>query len=94
MSEPTSLSDDEAFVYLMNIHSAMLAYQNVFFLGTEGTLDASLQLALTETMKAVVPTRGFKWYWEQRGEFFTPQFSRFVESLMETAGSEGAKIYK
>ena len=94
MSEPTSLSEDEAFVYLMNIHSAMLAYQNVFFLGTEGTLDASLQLALTETMKAVVPTRGFKWYWEQRGEFFTPQFSRFVEDLMETAGSEGAEIYK
>ena len=94
MSDPTALSEDEAFVYLMNIHSAMLAYQNVFFLGTEGTLDESLQLALTETMKAVVPTPGFGWYWKQRREFFTPQFSSFVDELMSSTGSNGAEIYR
>lgn len=54
MSDPAALSEDEALLFLMNIHSAMLGYQNVFFLGSEGTLDASLHLALTETMRAVL----------------------------------------
>ncbi|GAB5415824.1 MAG: hypothetical protein Cons2KO_34270 [Congregibacter sp.] len=94
MSDPESLSEDEAFVYLMNLHSIMLAYQNVFFLGSEGTLDASLQVALTETMKAAVPTPGFHWYWRQREDFFTPQFSQFVVGLMNIPESEGAEIYQ
>ena len=32
MSDPTALPPDEALQYLLNIHSATLAYQNVYFL--------------------------------------------------------------
>ena len=94
MSDPSALSKDDAFVYLMNLHSAMLAYQNVFFLGSEGTLDASLQLAMTRTMTAVVPTPGFGWYWKQRSDYFTPEFRKFVEEIMISGPKGGAKIYK
>ena len=94
MRDPSALSEDDAFIYLMNIHSAMLAYQNVFFLGTEGTLDASLQLAMTATMGAVAPTPGFEWYWKQREDYFTPEFRVFVEELMISGPEGGAEIYK
>jgi hypothetical protein len=94
MSDPDALSKDEAFQYLMNIHSAMLAYQNVYFLGTEGTLDNSLYLALSATMVAVVPSPGFQWYWKQRADFFTPEFRRFVDELMISGTEGGAEIYK
>lgn len=94
MSDPSALSEDDAFVFLMNIHSSMLAYQNVFFLGTEGTLDDSLHVALTATMVAVVPTPGFQWYWKQRSEFFTPEFRVFVDELMISGVGKGAEIYK
>jgi hypothetical protein len=82
MTDPVALSEDEAFVYLMNIHSAMLAYQNVFLLGADRMLDASLHVALNQTMRAVAPTRGFRWYREQRSDFFAPEFSHSVEELI------------
>jgi len=94
MSDPSALSEDDAFVYLMNVHCAMLAYQNVFFLGTEGTLDASLYLAMSSTMVATLPTPGFQWYWKQRADFFTPEFRVFVEELMASGAEGGAEIYK
>ena len=94
MSDPDALSRDEAYQYLMNIHSAMLAYQNVYFLGAEGTLDASLYIALSATMVAVVPTPGFQWYWAQRADFFTPEFREFVEEMMISGVEGGAEIYK
>jgi hypothetical protein len=94
MSAPNALSQDEAFQYLMNMHSAILAYQNVYFLGTEGTLDTSLYLAMTATMVAVAPTPGFKWYWKQRADYFTPEFREFVEELMISGTEGGAEIYK
>ena len=94
MSDPSALSRDEAFQYLMNIHSAMLAYQNVYFLGTEGALDASLYIALSATMVAVVPTPGFQWYWAQRADFFTPEFRGFIEEMMISGVDGGAEIYR
>ena len=94
MSGPSVLSKDEAFQFLMNMHSAILAYQNVYFLGTEGTLDTSLYLAMSATMVAVAPTPGFQWYWNQRADFFTPEFRGFVEELMISGAEGGAEIYK
>jgi hypothetical protein len=94
MNDPNALSKEEAFQYLLNIHSAMLAYQNVYFLGSEGTLDASLFQAMSATMAAVVPTPGFKWYWQQRSNFFTREFREFVSELSSSRPDGGAEIYR
>jgi hypothetical protein len=95
MSDPNALSKDEAFVYRLKSHSAMLTYQNVFFLGTEGALDASLHLTLIKTLGAIVPTPGFDWYWRQRADYFTPEFRVFVEELLISEGaSTGGEIYR
>jgi hypothetical protein len=94
MNDPSSLSKDEALQFLMNIHSVMLAYQSIYFLGTEGTLDASLYKAMASTLEAAVPTPGFTWYWAQRGGHFTDEFKGFVDKIIATQPGGGAEIYR
>ena len=78
----------------MSHHAAFLAYQHVYFLGAEGTLDESLYQAMSATILAAAPTRGFQWYWKQRNHFFTPEFRGFVKELMLSGKEGGAEIYK
>ena len=94
MNDPSVLSNEEKFQFLMSFHSAILAYQHVYFLGIEGTLDESLYQAMSATMGAAAPTKGFQWYWKQRGHFFTPEFRGFIEKLMLSSKDDGAEIYK
>ena len=94
MNDPTSLTKDEAMQFIMCIHSVMLAYQNVYFVGVEGTLDASMYRAMTSNLEAAIPTPGFAWYWRQRGAYMTEEFGRFVEQVMAAQPKGGAKIYR
>jgi hypothetical protein len=93
MSDPTSLSKDEAMQFLMCVHSAILAYQNVYFVGVEGTLDSAMYKAMTATIEASVTTPGFAWYWQQRSGYFTAEFRGLVEQIIKTQPKGGAKIY-
>jgi len=94
MSDPDALSKDEAVQFLMNVHSALIAYQSVYFLGTEGTLDAALYQAMFATMGASVPTPGFQWYWQQRRYSFTPEFQQYVEQQIKSGPVGGSEIYR
>ena len=94
MSDPESLSKDEALQFLMSIHGIILAYQSVYFLGNEGTLDAALYKAMVSTMEAAVPTLGYKWYWRQRAGHFTDEFRGFVEQIIALQPTGGAEIYR
>jgi hypothetical protein len=93
-SDPESLSKDEAVQYLMSVHSVMLIYQTMYFLGAEGTLDEEMNTAMSSALKAALPTPGFTWYWEQRSEYFTKEFQAFVKEIVATAPDGGAKIYQ
>jgi len=94
MSDPSSLSKDEALQFLMNLHSIMLAYQSIYFLGAEGTLDASLYKAMASTLEGAVPAPGFVWYWKQRGGHFTDEFKGFVDQIAADQPKGGAEIYR
>ena len=94
MSDPNALSKQVALQFVFSLHSAVLAYQNAYFLGTEGALDSSLHLAMSATIVAALPSPGFQWYWNQRAEYFTPEFRGFVEKLMISGTEGGAEIYK
>jgi hypothetical protein len=72
----------------------MLAYQNVYFAGVEGTLDAAMYKAMTSTLEAAVPTPGYAWYWQQRGSYFTEEFRSFVEQIATIQPKGGAEIYR
>ncbi len=94
MSDPASLSKDEAMQFVMNVHSVMLAYQSNFFLGVEGTLDADMDSAMSSALEAAVPTPGFGWYWQQRGDHFTTEFKEFIDQIIISNPKGGAKIYR
>jgi hypothetical protein len=94
MSDPESLSKDEAIQFLMSVHSVMLAYQNIYFLGVEGTLDADMNHALSSALAAAVPAPGFGWYWQQRSGHVTQDFRDFVEKIAAEQPKGGAKIYR
>jgi hypothetical protein len=94
MIDPTSLSKDEAMQFLMCVHSAMLAYQNVYFAGVEGTLDSAMYKAMTATIEASVTTPGFDWYWQQRSDYFTEEFRGLVEQISQAEPKGGAEIYR
>lgn len=93
MIDPTSLSKDEAMQFLMCVHSALLAYQNVYFVGVEGTLDSAMYKAMTATIEASVTTPGFEWYWQQRRGYFTAEFRELVDQIIKTQPQGGAEIF-
>ena len=94
MSNPTAMSKDESVQFLMNVHSALIAYQSIYFSMSEGTLDTSLYRAMFANMGASVPTPGFQWYWKQRRNSFTPEFQQYVEQLIKSGPVGGAEIYR
>ena len=94
MNDPTSLSKDEALQFIMSVHSVMLAYQSIYFLGIEGTLDSDMNIAMSSALEAAVPTQGFRWYWQQRGRHFTSEFRGFVEQIIVAHPNGGAEVYK
>jgi predicted permease len=93
MNDPTSLSKDEALQFVMCMHSAMLAYQTIYFVGVEGQLDEAMYLAMSSTLEAAVPTPGFAWYWEQRHGYMTDEFRVFIKQIITTHPEGGAEIY-
>lgn len=94
MSDPASLTKDEAMQFIMCIQSVMLAYQNVYISSVEGTLDAALYKAMISTLEAAVPAPGFAWYWRQRAGYMTEEFRQFVEQVMVEQPTGGAEIYR
>ena len=94
MNDPTSLSKDEALQFLMSHHAIMLAYQNIYFLGLEGTLDIDLSRAMSSALEAAAPTPGFDWYWRQRGSHFTDEFQSFINQIIAVQPKGGAEIYR
>jgi hypothetical protein len=94
MQAPSSLSKDEAVQFVMSIHAVMLAYQSIYFLGVEGTLDTDMNLAMSSALEAAAPTPGFAWYWRQRGSHFTDEFRGFIDQIIAVQPKGGAEIYK
>lgn len=94
MSEPESLTKDEAVQFMMAVHSVMLIYQTMYFLGQEGTLDEEMYTSMSSAMKAAVPAPGFTWYWNQRSEYFTKEFQSFVAQLPVDEIDASAEIYR
>jgi len=94
MGDPASLTKDEALQFLLNLHGIILAYQSVYFLGSEGTLDAALYKAMTSTLEASVTTPGFAWYWQQRKHHFTDEFRGIVEQIIAVREKGGAEIWR
>ena len=94
MTDPSSLSKDEEMQFLMSLHAVMLAYQSIYFLGVEGTLDTDMTRAMSSALEAAAPTPGFAWYWRQRGSHVTDEFQGFINQIIAVQPKGGAEIYR
>ena len=94
MSAPQTLTPDESVQFLMAVHSVMLIYQTMYYLGVEGTLDDEMNSAMSSALRAAVPTSGFAWYRDQRSGYFTKEFQAFIAQLRADEPDGGAKIYR
>ena len=94
MSAPETLSPDESVQFLMAVHSVMLIYQTMYYLGVEGTLDEEMNSAMSSALRAAVPSSGFAWYWDQRSGYFTKEFQAFIAQLRAEETDGAAKIYR
>ncbi|HEY5622265.1 MAG TPA: hypothetical protein VIV14_00795 [Gammaproteobacteria bacterium] len=84
MTNPESLSREEMFQFVVQLHGLMLGYQAAYYLSQEGTLDVELQESLTNTILGVRDLPGFAVYWGQRKDLFKASFRQYMENLFIT----------
>jgi len=91
VESPDSLTHEQWFRFVFNMHAVMLNFQNSYYLGNEGTLDYEIRDSLTAVLLAAKGLPGFQRYWEQRRSIFLPEFQGYVDSLLasDAVVSEG-----
>ena len=87
MTNPESLSREEAFQFIVQLHGLMLEYQAAYYLSQEGTLDTELQESITNTLLGVKELPGFSLYWSQRRDLFKASYRNYVENLLSTGNT-------
>ena len=50
MASPNSLSPEQRFQAVMNLHGVLLIFQNNFYLASEGTLDPGMKDSISEAI--------------------------------------------
>lgn len=93
MTDPDTLSREEWFQFVMHFHSAMLNFQNSFYLAEEGTLDTEIRDSLTAAISAVKDTPGFHRFWAQRKAIFFPEFQAFIDEIVASNDKNSEGLY-
>ena len=92
VTDPQSVTLDEQFQAVMNIHSLMLILQSSFYLEEEGTLSTQIHRSMT---KAMTSEPGVRYYWEQRKPIFVNEnFIAFIEQLLEDGYTHSKDFYQ
>jgi len=96
MTNPDSLSREELFQFVVQMHGLMMEYQAAYYLSQEGTLDEELQESITATLLGVRDMPGFAIYWQQRRGLFKPTYRDYVENLIATGttNKEMEQVYR
>ena len=87
MTNPESLSREELFQFVVQLHGLMMEYQAAYYLSQEGTLDTELQESITNTLLGVKDLPGFSLYWGQRRDLFKASYRDYVENLVSTGNT-------
>jgi hypothetical protein len=94
MADPSSISEEQRFQVIMNFHAAMLIIQNNFYLANEGTLDAEMEVSISESIVVLKDYPGWKLYWKTRRALFLSGFQDYVDTLIKADRKVSSEIYK
>lgn len=92
VTDPQSLTIDEQYQAVMNIHALMLILQSSFYLEEEGTLSPQIRRSITTAMTS---EPGIRFYWEQRKPIFVNEdFIVFIEQLFDDGYTHSQDFYR
>ena len=92
VADPQSVTTDERFQAVMNIHALMLILQSSFYLEEEGTLSPEIHRSMT---RALVSEPGVRYFWEQRKPIFVNEkFIAFIEQLLADGYTHSKDFYR
>ena len=92
VTDPQSLTIDEQYQAVMNIHALMLILQSSFYLEEEGTLSPQIRRSITTAMTS---EPGIRFYWEQRKPIFVNEdFIAFIEQLFDDGYTHSQDFYR
>jgi len=92
VTDPQSLTIEEQYQAVMNIHALMLILQSSFYLEEEGTLSPQIHRSMT---KAMTSEPGILFYWEQRKTIFVNEnFIAFMEQTFEDGYTHSQDFYR
>lgn len=84
MADPESLTSEERFQVIINLHGLFLTFQNSYYLSQQGTLDSHIQASITKAAVGVKDQPGFRLFWKLRRELFFPEFQRHIDEIVDT----------
>ena len=92
ITDPQSLTIDEQYQAVMNLHALMLILQSSFYLEEEGTLSPQIRRSITQ---AITSEPGVHFYWEQRKSIFVNEnFIAFIEQILADGYTHSKDLYQ
>ena len=85
MSEPMKLNEDERMLYILMIATTARGWDNLYYQHRSGLLDAPYWAGYAKTIKALVRTAGFRYFWQHRMGQFSPEFESFIEESLSSS---------
>ena len=82
MADPDSLTSEERFQVIINLHGLFLTFQNSYYLSQEGTLDSRIEESITKAAIGVKDQPGFRLFWKLRRELFFPEFQKHIDKIV------------
>jgi hypothetical protein len=94
MTNPESLTPEQRFQAIINIHGIMVTWQNSYYLLKEGTLDKRVHESLLEIVNGVKNNPGFHIFWQERKLIFLPEFQEYVEGIIASDKLNSVGVYQ
>ena len=92
VNDPHSVTPDERFKAVMNLHALMLILQSSFYLEEEGTLSPQIHRSMTTAMTS---EPGVQYYWEQRKQIFVNEnFIAYMDQLLADGYTHSIDLYR
>ena len=80
-NDPASLSEEDRVRYRLTVHNVLGALWNMQSQSQVGELASETWNAQLATLKRIVSTPGFRWFWENYSQEFGASFQKIVEDL-------------
>jgi hypothetical protein len=80
-NDPNSLSDEDRVRYRLIMHNVLWSLWNMQSQSQVGELAAETWSAQLATLKRIIPTPGFGWFWANYAQEFGTSFQKVVDDL-------------